>query len=108
MARPPESLLRVSMVDDGGRALLRVEGELDCATAPELEAVIARLWSGRIPTRVVVDAADLTFVDVAGIRPLLDLRRRLPPGGVQVRNARRQVVRVLRLLDVAGDLGIDG
>ena len=43
-------------------------GELDLASAPELERVLEALITG--PLAVVVDLSGLTFVDCAGLRPI--------------------------------------
>jgi anti-anti-sigma factor len=103
---PPSSPLRVSVSRSAGHTTVRLDGELDCATAPELHDVLVDV--ARESARVVVDAAGLDFVDVAGLRPLLALRQQLGPGSVHLRNAKRQIVRVIRLLDLADDLGLDG
>ena len=102
-------LLRVSVERCGESAVVRLDGELDCATAPEVEAVLAELQSSSdTPRRIYVDADRLTFIDMSGLAPLVDAVRRLPDGGhLQLRNARRQVVRVVRLLDLSDQLGLD-
>jgi anti-anti-sigma factor len=102
-------LLRVSVEHSGDSAVVRLDGELDCATAPQVEATLAELQlSPTPPRRIYVDADRLTFIDVSGLTPLLHAVRRLPADGhLQLRNARRQVVRVVRLLDLADDLGLD-
>jgi anti-sigma B factor antagonist len=50
-------------------AWMRVTGELDIATAPQLEQTLreAQLRA----RRVVLDLRELTFMDCAGIRPIL-------------------------------------
>ena len=103
---PP--LLRVSVEKSGDSAVIRLDGELDCATAPQVEEVLAEiLASDRGPLRVYVDADRLIFADVSGLAPLVQAAHRLPQGNLQLRNARRQVVRVVRLLDLADQLGLD-
>jgi anti-anti-sigma factor len=52
-----------------GEQVVHVEGELDIATAPDLEAVLLR---PRPPDeRVVLDLAELRFMDSTGLRVLL-------------------------------------
>ena len=102
-------LLRVSAVRTGDTAVIRLDGELDCATAGQVDAALAEvLDQGQPPARLLVDAERLTFVDVSGLAPLIRARHRLPRGvSMQLRNPRRQVVRVIRLLDLAEVLGLD-
>lgn len=56
---------------------LRVGGELDLATAPLLDEHLRRVAEVAPPGLVVVDLADVTFVDCSGLRPLLAARNRL-------------------------------
>lgn len=108
MAGPAPSL-RVSTLVSGSVATLRIEGELDVATAGELAEQLRELWRHEPPpTRLRIEAADLTFCDVAGLTPLLDARRRLGgPGTVQLLNPSRGLLRLLRLLDLTQDFGLD-
>lgn len=105
----PGASLRISVTRSRGRAVLRLDGELDCATAPDVEAALeALLADPEPPTLVVVDAARLRFADVAGLRPLVEARHRLPRGStLQLRNATHTLVRVIRLLDLADEFGLD-
>jgi len=101
-------LLRVSVEHTDDTTVIRLDGELDCATAPEVEKVLTEiLTSERPPQRIYVDAEQLAFVDVSGLAPLVRAAHRLPEGDLQLRNPRRQVIRVIRLLDLADRLGLD-
>lgn len=62
------------------RPRLAVSGELDMATAPQLAAVIAsdERDEGAPP---VLDLSRLAFMDVAGMRVLLDAARRAKRAG---------------------------
>src|SRR4051794_32243135 len=67
------------------RAVLRVAGEVDLLTAPQLgEALAAALAPGRV---VVADLAGVTFMDSTGLRTLLEAHRGATDagGGVAVR-----------------------
>lgn len=58
-----------TVVDDGHAAVVRLRGELDLATGDRFrEAVYAAIWGGG---PVVVDLAQLTFVDSTGLRCLM-------------------------------------
>lgn len=102
-------LLRVSTMRTGDTAVIRLDGELDCATSSQLDAALAEVIdNGHPPARVLVDAEQLSFADVSGLAPLIRARHRLPQEAtLQLRNARRQVVRVIRLLDLGEAFGLD-
>ena len=59
----------ISISDRDGRAVVVIRGELDLATAPDLEAAIkSRLDDGQ---DVVVDLRELEFMDSTGLRVLV-------------------------------------
>lgn len=57
----------VERLDDS--AVVRVEGELDMASAPELEDAISRVTSA---SHIVIDLGPCTFLDSAGMRVITD------------------------------------
>jgi anti-anti-sigma factor len=104
----PAPMLSVSVRRTGDTAVVKLEGELDVASAELLETRLAELLDGAdSPRRIRVDAELLMFVDVAGLKPLLHARRRLGEGSIAIRHAGRPVARVLKLLDLADELGLD-
>ena len=86
--------LSVSVTGREGKHTVRLAGELDVATAPKLSAVLSDL---RGP--IVVDCAQLTFVDVSGARLLADTAR--ANGDLALRNAAPFVRRVLDCAGIA-------
>jgi anti-sigma B factor antagonist len=63
----------------GGRLLVRPRGELDLATAPDLEElVMGRLAEGG---RVVLDLRELSFMDSNGVRVLVAAHARAAGDG---------------------------
>jgi anti-anti-sigma factor len=90
----------LSTSERAGSVIVVVRGELDLATAPELDKVVTDgLDAGR---DVVVDLRELEFMDSSGLRVLVSAHKR-PPGG-----PRFQVVRppaggpVAKILAIAG------
>jgi anti-anti-sigma factor len=53
-----------------GRHTLVLKGELDIATAPDLEALMVELCTGDA-SEVVLDLSDLDFLDSTGFRAIL-------------------------------------
>ncbi|MBA2514811.1 MAG: STAS domain-containing protein [Solirubrobacterales bacterium] len=89
------------------RAVTRVvpRGELDLATAPELEGWLDDLRRERAD--VVVELAEITFIDSAGIRVLLRAREqaRRSRTGLRFESGGPEVMRTLQLTGVVGALG---
>ena len=91
----------ISISDRDGRVVVVIRGELDLATAPDLEAAIkSRLDDGQ---DVVVDLRELDFMDSTGLRVLVAAH-----GRVEGTEQRFLIVRPLpgasieRILAVAG------
>jgi anti-sigma B factor antagonist len=68
---PGRPVWKVTEVADlRGDRLLVLQGELDIATAPELSAMLSRLRAHLHP--VVLDLAEVTFMDSTGLTILMD------------------------------------
>jgi anti-sigma B factor antagonist len=91
----------ISISDTDGRAVVEVRGELDLATAPELEAVLLeRLDAG---AEVVLDLRELQFMDSSGLRVLVTAHARASDGGPRFAIVRPPAdSEVARILDIAG------
>ena len=88
--------LRASIERSGDTTLLRVGGEVDIATEPELRALLRS-----VDGDVVVDLARVTFLDACGIGAFVSERRRLArDGGILM--LRAPVPAIRRVLDVVG------
>ena len=74
---------------------LRLVGELDMLTAPELEAALVQADNGRV---VTLDLAELTFIDSSGIHLIAEYAEsmdvHLP---VRLANVPRQIAQVFRV-----------
>ena len=81
-----------------GAVVVRLQGELDMATAPQLRRVLDAALDAR-PAELAVDLQDLTFADSTGIRVLLEASRRAQDAGCSLvlRSPRRSVRKALRL-----------
>jgi len=85
-----------------GMVVVRLAGELDCASAPHLAAAIEEALQYR-PAALTVEMKDVTFLDPAGARPLRALSRQGDPAlRLRLRGATGTVRRVLELLGLAG------
>jgi anti-sigma B factor antagonist len=84
----------VDVEDDGTLVVLRLHGELDLATVPTVEDTFER-HAGR--RAVVLDLADLEFMDSSGVRLVVELNR----PDVAFMAAGPRVARVLDMTGVA-------
>jgi anti-sigma B factor antagonist len=90
----------VTTTTDDGVATVAIEGELDIATAPVLDATLADVEQGANGT-VLLDLADVRFIDSTGLRSLLSARRRAQENGRRLRLA-NLAPDVERVFDVTG------
>jgi anti-sigma B factor antagonist len=94
---------------DNGVSRVAVEGELDIATAPMLEAGLADLERDGVGTLLLLDLARVRFMDSTGLRALLSARRRAETSGRRLRLANLspdvervfEVTGVRRIFDIA-------
>ncbi|MFL5871810.1 MAG: STAS domain-containing protein [Solirubrobacterales bacterium] len=82
------------------RTTLRLAGELDAATVPELEVALARAERARAK-EIVVDVERLTFIDSTGLQTLVALQRRLNGDGPEL-VVRRPTEEVARMFSLVG------
>jgi anti-anti-sigma factor len=99
MPRPGELIIEERR--DDATVVLALDGELDIATAPDVEAAIARARAGGLE-RLVVDLRELEFLDSTGIQALLraDLHSREDPFDLVVVRGSRAVERLFTLLEL--------
>jgi anti-sigma B factor antagonist len=91
---------KITQTDDGGTQVLTVCGELDMATAPELEARLKPLEGD-----VRLECAELSFIDSRGLSLFVDTQRRLAERGGRLVLAHlapncRRVIELMKLDDL--------
>lgn len=104
VAGRPRARLTVG-AEPGGRLRVRLGGELDLASLPdvrpELDALLAREEQP-----VLVDLEQLEFVDSSGVAVLVRIANRFPQ--VEACHATPAVRRVIEVLGLSNLLGLDG
>lgn len=92
---------RVRTQSGDGTVVLRLQGDLDVATAAELRRALAQALDGS-PSSLVLDLSELSFVDSTGIGALVGGSRRAREVGCSfvVRSPVRAVKKALRLTGV--------
>jgi len=74
-----EPAFRCEVVPDGESFSIRLFGELDIATAPEVDAAFAEIAERRVP--ITLDLRGLRFMDSRGIRMLVSCHDQAQAGG---------------------------
>jgi anti-sigma B factor antagonist len=90
--------LRISVSLGPSYALIKVAGECDITTAPQLRDALSTNIAGDKPL-VVIDLSGLSYLDAAGVHMLLDARNVLASRGRFLTLASPQRI-VLRMLDL--------
>lgn len=97
-----EEQLQVRCSRVGFTEIIRVAGELDAFTAPLVATEVAKAIEADVG-KIIVDAADLTFIDSTGINTLVqawaDMKDRAAMP-VLVTNLRPNILRILEICGV--------
>lgn len=101
--------LTVSVRREGDSAVVEVGGELDLASSAQLEQALQLAWRAQ-PEQVVVELDELRFIDMAGLRVLLDAQQRAEDedGRLVLAGVREPVRRVLALARMSDRFTIEG
>ncbi len=93
--------LSMSSERNGPVHTLRLSGDLDLATAKDVEAELKRVEAGDART-IVIDLSDLTFINSSGVHLLVDaeLRSRADAKGLSLLRGSGTVQRVLQICGV--------
>ena len=100
--------LEITATADGQNRRLSVAGEVDVSCADELRAAIDAQIAEGVPGELVIDLAEVPYIDSTGIGVLVGAATRSADAGVTfaVTNPQPNVRRVLGLLGVEGQLNI--
>jgi anti-anti-sigma factor len=82
MTRPPD--FRILTSGSGPRVEIAVEGELDLATAPQLEREFGRVRELDGVEQVVVDLRNLAFLDSTGLEAIVKFDSQSRADGVEM------------------------
>jgi len=96
----PTADFEVTCEVEGPTATVRVRGEVDVYTAPQLRERLYAVVGDRVPT-VVVDLAEMTFIDSTGLGVIVGTLKRLREAGgeLTLRSPSRSTRKVL---DITG------
>jgi anti-anti-sigma factor len=105
-ALPP---FEVSCMTEHQHERLLLRGELDMSSAPLLARELESAARSR-PEELVLDLAELTFMDVTGLRTILEAARRARRygGAVIIANPMPHIIRLLELTAIDQTLEVRG
>jgi anti-sigma B factor antagonist len=85
---------------------IRVRGEIDMATAPQLRELLEQMVSSGT-RRIVLDCRELEFLDSSGIGVLVAARNRMGDGGeLVIESPPPHVLKVLEITGVSEHLSV--
>jgi anti-anti-sigma factor len=103
MTRPP--VFRILTNESGSRVEIAIEGELDLATAPRLQAEFERVAALQGLELAIVDLRKLAFLDSTGLEAIMQLDARARgPRAVERLFAVMQLDQKLRIVDDPDEL----
>lgn len=93
--------MQFEKLQDGDAVKLRIAGEFDSITAPELRPTFDEIAAGS-PPRVVLDLSGLRLIDSSGVGAIVSLFKRVRAAGgtfevTGVQGQPRSIFKVLRL-----------
>lgn len=101
-ARRPFGLERT---EQQGRARLVLCGELDLATAPQLEAELTHLCESGV-REIEIDLGEIDFIDSTGLRAILLAKDSCAKGGIEFFLVPARAERHRRLFELTGLRGL--
>ena len=106
MTRPPA--FRVLTNESGSRVEIAIHGELDLATAPQLDAEFERVGALEGIEVVIVDLRELAFLDSTGLEAIVKFDARSRANGVELAVVRgpRAVERLFAVMQLDRKLRI--
>lgn len=103
----PEALLTISVEEHAHASVVRVNGELDVCSAPDLRAALVDV-TARKPRRIVLELSELRFIDSSGLHVLVRARTAAQEFGgvVEIAGPSAAVTRLLRITGLDTDFPI--
>lgn len=105
IAATPRARLHIAADPDSGGLLAAFGGDLDLAGVADVAATLDELLD-HDEQPLLLDLADVQFLDSSGVAVLIRLANRFQP--VRARAAGAPVRRVIEVLGLADRLGLDG
>lgn len=103
--------LRITTAVQDGGPVVRVSGEVDLRTSPQLREVLLKV-AQKNPERLIIDLSDVGYMDSSGVGTMVEIKRLIERGGgrlvlVALQPRVRSVFEVTQLdrfFDIAADI----
>lgn len=88
--------------------VITVSGEVDLATAADLERALSEALTGTDATTIEVDLSGVEFMDSAGLRVLVAARKQAEDAGrtLRLRSPHERVRRIIEITGLAAVFGL--
>jgi anti-sigma B factor antagonist len=107
MGIPVSNAFKIDVVPGEHRIVVRVEGELDVATAPALGDVLLQAETAGVAV-IAIDLTGVSFIDSTGLRALLEAHardtRHPNPGRLEIVGGSEQAQKLFKLAGVLDKL----
>jgi anti-sigma B factor antagonist len=107
MGIPVSNAFKIDVVEGDDRIVVRVDGELDVATAPALDDALQRAEASAVAV-ITIDLAGVSFIDSTGLRALLEAHardtRHPAPGRLEIAGGSKQAQKLFKLAGVLDKL----
>ena len=99
--------MKVEQERNGGKLTLKIEGEINAATAPELKKELDSSFDDDV-TELVFDITDVPYISSAGLRVLLESQNKIDEreGRMEVRGVNEMIMEILKLTGFTSFLNI--
>ncbi len=75
--------LRIATADVEGQPVVRVSGEVDLRTSPQLREALLNVLESR-PRRLIVDLAEVRYMDSSGVGTMVEIKRLIERNGGRI------------------------
>jgi len=101
--------LTVQVSSEGDQIVCRAVGEIDPHSGPQLEGELRTALFAGSATTLVLNLAEVTFMDSSGLRVVIDLHRamREREGRLVLRHPSATVSRLLEITNLGANLDIE-
>jgi anti-sigma B factor antagonist len=101
--------MKLDKTIEGDRCVLKISGELDSITAPDVRATFDEVVESK-PAKVVLDLSSLRVIDSSGVGAIVSLFKRLRGEGCDfnVKGVQGQPLSIFKVLRLNKVFGLEG
>ena len=101
-----QEYLHLEVEETDGRTTIRLNGEFDTQAAQSFDRAVDSVMASK-PAMVVIDLAEVSFIDSSGLRSLIRAQRVISvTGSLTLQNPRPATVRLLDITGLADEFSV--